>query len=278
MLTYGVTVYGYARAVYKFSKLSTGIGCVHDRLSRFFSGLLAIRNRTFDPPIVPEEFLTQYGFDLKDESSLSPPDSTESQSTRRNPPNSRSSKWQLRRPKHFQSCQDFAQHPIPPRSQSPGQVFFLRGFPSPEWLGLIGCTYRVDPEFFNRFLDLRSAHDRSNYFSVPSLPSNGWNIIDLSLITLGIRNSTTMIGQPFDLVAMRADCNAALLDGHNHVLRGGHVPVGSTLIRNLNVLDETHFAIEQRISVYLHPPENDRGWVSKSSRILCSAWLPCRNN
>jgi hypothetical protein len=211
---------------------------------------------------VPEEFLTEYSFDPKTDNTLSP-ESTDGNSTGRATTSARNSKWQLRNPKHFQHCRDFEQHPVPTRSQSPGQILFLRGFPSPEWLGLIGCKYRIDPEFFNRFLDLPSVADRSNYLPVPSLPSNGWNIIDLSLITIGTRHSTSIEDEPFDLGTMRRESDIALKGGHWHVIRGGHMPVGSTMIRHMSVLDETHFAIEQKISIYLHPPENDRGWISK---------------
>ena len=36
-----------------------------------------------------------------------------------------------------------------------GQLLFIKGHPSPEWLSAINAKYQMDPEFFLRHLDSR---------------------------------------------------------------------------------------------------------------------------
>jgi len=170
-------------------------------------------------------------------------------------------RWQLQEPSHFRSCHEFHKYKVLSQSESPGQMLFLKGYPSPEWLGLIGSRYRVDPEFFSRFLDFRSTDNLSNRTSVPSLPSCEWNIIELSLSTIGLMNPLVCHGHQTNLATVRRQSAAALAEINGRILRNSRVPVGSTMIRAVNVLDQTHFVIEQSIAICLQPPENDRGWM-----------------
>lgn len=260
-----MTVQGYARAVYKFSKLPTGIGVGHDRLARFFSGLLAIRNRDFDPPTTLEDFLTHYRFEKREN------DTTPSLVVEGGINGNVTivpQRWRLQEPKHLLSCHDLAQLEHPSQAESPGQIFFMRGYPSAEWLGLLGSKYHVDPEFFNRFLDFRSVDDRSNNFFVPPLPSHAWNIVDVPLITIGFRNLGCSYGQQAHVSTIRKDVAIALAEIQNQTLRGAYVPVGSNVVRSVSVLDENHFAIEQRISICFQPAENGKGWTGKFISIL----------
>ncbi|KAM3518350.1 hypothetical protein MY4038_010119, partial [Beauveria bassiana] len=98
-------------------------------------------------------------------------------------------KWRLQDGITFETCDEFHQYADPSQAESPGQILLLTGYLSLEWLGSIGSRYRVDSEFFNRFLVFRSINDRLSCFSVPPLPSSEWNLIKLSLLTIGLRTS-----------------------------------------------------------------------------------------
>ncbi|KAM0740801.1 hypothetical protein ACQRIT_005985 [Beauveria bassiana] len=137
-------------------------------------------------------------------------------------------------------------------------ILFLTGYPSPEWLGSIGSRYRVDPEFFNRFLDFRSINDRLSCFSVPPLPSSEWNLIKLSLLTIGLRTS---YDPRISTRTIREDTSNVLAEKHHQIQAGAKVPVGTTVIRNISVLDEMNFAIEQHIFICYQPAEIHRGWA-----------------
>lgn len=52
--------------------------------------------------------------------------------------------------------QKFSKHPLP--ADDCGQLLFLRGLPSPEWVNTIGVRYRVDPELFRCHLPVTLGH------------------------------------------------------------------------------------------------------------------------
>ncbi|PMB63463.1 hypothetical protein BM221_010683 [Beauveria bassiana] len=150
----------------------------------------------------------------------------------------------------------------PSQAESPGQILLLTGYLSLEWLGSIGSRYRVDSEFFNRFLVFRSINDRLSCFSVPPLPSSEWNLIKLSLLTIGLRTS---YNPQFSTRTIREDTSNVLAEKHHQIQAGAKVPVGTTVIRNISVLDEMNFAIEQHIFICYQPTEIHRGWADGGS-------------
>src|SRR5258706_9160515 len=79
----------------------------------------------------------------------------------------------------FRTCLEFTAVEPPGPKDWQSHILFLRGHPSAQWLRLIGSKYHVDPEFFARHMDFRSASDKSNNFSIPSLPSSSWHLIGL---------------------------------------------------------------------------------------------------
>lgn len=257
-----VSVRMFAKSVWKFSKLNTGAGYHHERIAQFLSRLMETPDGEFQPSNIQEDFLTLYRFGRKPEN-LAIPASTPGGETQGNTSNS-SVRWQLQHAHHCRSCLELHQLKTLAQFESPGQIFFLKGYPSPEWLGLIGSKYHVDPEYFSRFLDFRSTHDVWSRISVPFLPSCEWNIIELSMTTIGLMNPLASYGQQADLAKIRQH-SAAVLDHINgDILRNPHVPsVGCTMIRAIHVLDQTHFAIEQKISICFKPAQNEKGWLGK---------------
>lgn len=64
--------------------------------------------------------------------------------------------------KHFG---DVTQHSIicklPLPAPGTGQICFMRGFPAPAWLKVIGSHYRIDPEYFRRHSDFLEAKKKA---------------------------------------------------------------------------------------------------------------------
>lgn len=133
-------------------------------------------------------------------------------------------------------------------------VLFLRGLPSSRWLSTIGGKYRVDPEFFQRHLDFWCTTGRLNYFPLPSLRSSSENMIELCYISIGQKESLPTRRTQSEIDASRQSSEKAM-GNYTHNLtvsldsEGG---LGNSIVRNFDWQDETHFAIEQRISIHLH--------------------------
>ncbi|TPX10756.1 uncharacterized protein E0L32_008325 [Thyridium curvatum] len=246
--------------LYKFSILPNGLGYHHQNLARFLAQLMETEESAFQPSKSHDDFVTAFRFVQRNGYG------TESRLPRNSGatgPNSYVKSWQLESPpKHLQTCEDLHRHQLALKHESPGQVLFLRGFPSPEWVGLIGSKYHVDPEFFSRYLDFRSMEDRSNSVCAPLLPSREWNIIELSVPRVGLWSSLGPYGSLTSLKSVRLSSAAALAERHHLIEIGSVVPVGSTMIRAIHILDKSHFAVEQKILICLQPPDKKRGWTA----------------
>ena len=132
-------------------------------------------------------------------------------------------------------------------------MLFLRGQPSPEWLSTIGARYHIDPEYFQRHLEFCFTVGRVNYFSALSLPSNPNYIIRLRYMTVGRRDEK---GRP----TCQSMVDSLRLEGIKHMDRYAHcvgrniksgTGVGDSIVRAYHVHDETHFSIEQDISIHM---------------------------
>lgn len=122
-----------------------------------------------------------------------------------------------------------------------------------DWLSSIGAKYNVDPEYFCRHLDFRPADDNSNTFSLPALPSSSWDMIQLPIITIGAKY-TAKVSMNFDVIeGLRKKGREALAEHHHRITRlsSSGMTAGDSMIRDYLVFDETHFAIEQRISIFM---------------------------
>jgi hypothetical protein len=133
-----------------------------------------------------------------------------------------------------QQLQQLAYHRSP--QASCGQALFLRGFPSCEWLNLVGSKYGVDPEFFRRHLEFRIPTER--FFELPGLSSSNHNILKLYVTSIGRHNGTT---------ATR-DAGPEGLAKHWETLKSNEI-VGDSIVRRFNWHTDEYFSIEQHISV-----------------------------
>lgn len=126
-----------------------------------------------------------------------------------------------------------------------GKLIFLKGYPSPGWVKLLGSRYRIDPEYFRRQLSLGSL---TEYHELPSLPSSSRNIIELCVTSIGRCNYATGIRQEAT-VAVRKHFQALGEISHT----------GESIVRKFNRHDESTFSIEQRISLCL--VMRDESWT-----------------
>ena len=166
-------------------------------------------------------------------------------------------------PIHFMSCRHFANFNPWEAQDSQNQLLFLRGYPSGEWLRLIGSKYHVDPEFFSRHMDFGLTEDRLNNFSLPSLPSSSWHLMRLQITTIGSRDTQARKYRQEDIDRLRR-LGDNEMETYNHQLTlGSNFEVGDSIVRNYSTLDETHVSIEQRVSVCLQ--NMGHRWVSESS-------------
>ena len=147
----------------------------------------------------------------------------------------------------------------------PPNILFLRGQPSSEWLSTVGALYRVDPEFFQRHLDFRSTIGRLNYFSLPSLPSVSGDIIRLRFITIGQQEAQAQADQDAIEALRQAGTKSMTRYLHNLNLSiETDSGLGNSMVRVCSIFDQTHFAIEQNISICIS--RNNGGWTGEFSR------------
>jgi hypothetical protein len=137
--------------------------------------------------------------------------------------------------------EEFASH-SDPLTRSGGHLLFMRGFPSPQWLCLIGWRYRIDPEYFRRHLNFCETND---HFELPSNLSSARNIIKIPIHTIGKRNSIK--SSTVDFNQRRLNMRASV-SSHLHKLRQ-HGQLGDSIIRKAMVFDDQYSTIEQTISV-----------------------------
>ncbi|MCJ1410914.1 hypothetical protein MMC19_005001 [Ptychographa xylographoides] len=143
----------------------------------------------------------------------------------------------VRRVSHFDSAtglQSFAKYPLPQNES--GQLLFLRGYPSPEWLNLIGGRYRVDPELFRRYISFGNSRD---LYDLPAPPSSSENIVRLSSTSIG-RQSTASLGRKEGSKALQKYLQS---------IGGDPDLTGESIVRRFSVHDNEHFSVEQDILI-----------------------------
>ncbi|KAK3321235.1 hypothetical protein B0T19DRAFT_431906 [Cercophora scortea] len=133
--------------------------------------------------------------------------------------------------------------------QDHGDVLFLRGYPSPEWVSVVGAKYRLDPEIFRRHLKLPNSKD---YFELPGLPSSDCTL-ELRIPSIGEVTSGT--SKPSD-AARRLRLYWQSLGA------GGRA--GESIVRRFHRHGTQYFSIEQRmtISVRRRPSASRGSWIS----------------
>ncbi|UKZ69033.1 uncharacterized protein TrAtP1_010046 [Trichoderma atroviride] len=139
-------------------------------------------------------------------------------------------------------------------------IVFLRGFLSAAWINNVGSRFFVDPELFGRHLDFRSTQDKSNNFSTPSLPSASRHLMELPITTIGSRESSLYGIPPSAWIEQERKRGRDALEKHHDRLSSlrSDISVGESMIRDYYIFDETHFAIDQRISIFMQQVEDGK--------------------
>lgn len=149
---------------------------------------------------------------------------------------------------------DLERHEAP--SSGSGHILFLEGYPSPEWLNLIGARYRVDPEFYRRHLDFMQP---KNQFDLPGLPSASKNIVKLPLVTIGVQKDLGSLS--LDSLEQHRERAFQATQAYTQQMIAT-AEVGEPIIRNFLIHDENHFTIEQELSICVESRKG--GWTGWS--------------
>ena len=257
----------YAKAVLGYSRLPTGAGQNHISLGQFLTSNPA--SIDFRPQSFEHNFVTLYPLGPKEEASASPLLSPAAQQNPSDsdvdPDSADERRHDTRRFTSFHDPQQFFRHNLD-QTQRQSCIIFLRGYMTAAWINNIGARYVVDPEFFCRHLDCRPADDNSNNFSIPALPSSSWHLIELPVITIGTR---TVPKGPMRLDRIEALRKVGAEELKNHhfkiaKLSSSGMVLGESMVRDFYVFDETHFAVEQRISICMQTDDGGKTFSCKS--------------
>jgi hypothetical protein len=157
-------------------------------------------------------------------------------------------------PQSFESLQHLG-------ASETGHLLFLRGNPTPEWLNTIGYKCNVDPEYFLRHLDFRSIAGKPDYFSLPSLPSSNGNFLRLHWTTIGSRGPKFEInGHDQEGIERLRNEGARMMAQYLDDTRSDRrMKACDSFVRRFAVHDETHFSIEQDVSVCVN--QIGKSWI-----------------
>lgn len=141
-----------------------------------------------------------------------------------------------------------------------GQLLFIRGLPSPQWLKTIGVKYGIDPEFYRRHLQFPTdiSGDRGQFCS-PSLPSASISTFQLRIPTICSRETVPPTIIPEDLEDARKGSLAAMKKYHQGLGKNG--TVGDSIVRRYSILSKQFSIIEQQISIHICKLET--GWIGQ---------------
>lgn len=79
-------------------------------------------------------------------------------------------------------------------------LLFLRGYPSPQWLRVIGNKHGVNPDLYQRHFQYKTfTAGGRDLCSSPSLPSSSSRIIQLTISTICAESSGRLSYEPEDL-------------------------------------------------------------------------------
>jgi hypothetical protein len=145
-----------------------------------------------------------------------------------------------------------------------GQILFLRGLPSPNWISSIGGKYNIDPEFFLHHLDFFVILPARAAFSFPGPRSSSANIIRLCVSTI-LSHGNSVIIRGNEALQKRRKLDEEMMSKYRRHFRQETDP-GDSIVREFSTIDGQYSILEQYISICVS--KNGDGWMSKCS---CSA-------
>ena len=166
---------------------------------------------------------------------------------------------------------------------SHNSLLFLCGYLSPTWISHVGAKYDIDPEFWNRHASFLDADLPVSGIGSLGLPSQSNRVVQLPFMSTGAHElSEGLVNQ--NLIDHAREESASEMLGYLHRLRTGRLwEDGASITRDMLVLDEHHFSIEQIGTIHVNEkPEGtwagtsfltpflDRNRVNVSSAVI---WL-----
>ncbi|KAH8660512.1 hypothetical protein BX600DRAFT_438725 [Xylariales sp. PMI_506] len=250
----------YTRKIKKFAYLADGRGANHQLLVTYFGKLDDRWSKSPHLSSTKQRFALSYTFG-KPHLCFCPFAAHEMWLESEGKSDQSEAKWVLNKAVEYESCLDFVVKTKSETSKSPSRLLFLRGVPSVEWLGIIGTKYKIDPEFFMRFLHFKFATNIFTNYSLPALPAATWNILELPIITTGRRKVVLGPLKQIEVDAMRREVKSNLQAHHDRLQENSELAVASSVVRDISIIDHIYFALEQRIWICLQPniSQNDSG-------------------
>lgn len=138
-----------------------------------------------------------------------------------------------------------------PSANPHGDLFILRGYPSPEWLARLGSHCSIEVEFWRQHLDFLEPSS-SDTFSYPALPSSSCEILQLRLTTIGTRARLSHNDDHAVVRQLRGDAKHAMSQYRDNLRVGSGWRTGDSIVRDYTVYDTNHFCIDQRITICLN--------------------------
>jgi len=133
----------------------------------------------------------------------------------------------------------------------------MRGYATPEWMNLVGCTFRIDPEYFRRHLGFLQLYE---LFDMLGLPSASTNFVSLPLVTNATRGGGAGddgMTAGVDLSRDREDVNMIIGMYLRQLERNGGM--GQSIIRKVHVHGKKYYSVEQELSISIEPKSG--GWT-----------------
>ena len=167
---------------------------------------------------------------------------------------------------HVRTPEEFEQLELQDGKSDSNHIVFLRGYLSAEWLRLIGAQYEIDPEFFRRHYNFESLL-RPTTLNFTSLPSSSLRMFELILTT--VQTNVHSSSRFWSDLRQRRNAKKSAMESYTRDLVVGNIAPGDPVVRNYTMIDASLFAIEQKISVYLH--EDKEKWTR--SYNLTRFWM-----
>lgn len=155
----------------------------------------------------------------------------------------------------FNDVRDFRAN-APRANEQTAQLLFLRGYPSAEWIKVVGSRYKVDGEIFRRHMDFLQLQP---YYDLPALPTTSGSMFQLRFASICRRR--VPMPEP-ELKHQRQNSGNIVQRHHRNLGRG----LGDSIVRQYNVHDVTHFSIEQTMSIYVAAIKK-HGWTGKCCHL-----------
>ena len=217
------TPHEYAKGIYDFSKLESRCGYNFHNIAKFLDP------RYSNNPNLPDDFVTIYQLSLKRPSTIC---------------------------HHVQTFEEFEQLQPFGRGNPSNHIIFFKGYLSAEWLRLIGSKYGVDPEFFRRHYNFEFML-RPKTLNFTSLPSSSLRMFELMVTT--VQTHVHSSSRRWAGLEQRRNASRSAMESYIRDLALGNVAPGEPTVRNYTMIGASFFAIEQKVSIYLHG--NNHKWT-----------------